>query len=268
MTKTSVSDNPAETAQSTSGGTVSDRLPLAIVPRHVAIIMDGNNRWAKKHSKGKLGGHRAGVEAVRKVIESCGNYGVEVLTLFAFSSENWNRPPDEVKGLMELFLRALKFEVKRLRRHHIRLKVIGDISAFSPAIQKHIRQAEEKTATNYKVTLVVAASYGGQWDIVEATRQLAEKAKSGQLDPADITAGMLEQHLVTGDLPPPDLLIRTSGEHRISNFLLWQCAYSEFYFTDVLWPDFGPDEFYKALQSFSQRQRRFGKTSEQIESDA
>ncbi len=262
MTKTSVSEQAGE------GGLHKDgRPPLAVTPRHVAIIMDGNNRWAKKNKKGRLGGHRAGVETVRKVIEACGNYGVEVLTLFAFSSENWNRPPEEVRGLMELFLRALKFEVKRLRRHRIRLKVIGDISAFSPSIQKHIRQAEQQTSRDYQVTLVVAASYGGQWDIVEAARQLAEKAKSGQLDPADISPGMFEQHLTTGDLPPPDLLIRTSGEHRISNFLLWQSAYSEFYFTNVLWPDFGPDELYKALYSYSQRQRRFGQTSEQIETD-
>ena len=239
--------------------------PLGIVPRHVAIIMDGNNRWAKRHNKGRLSGHRAGVEAVRKVVDLCGEYGVEVLTLFAFSSENWKRPQDEVRGLMELFLRALKREVKRLQRHNIRLKVIGDLGQFSATIQQHIRYAEEQTARDYQVTLVIAASYGGQWDITEAARTLAAKVQIGELAIQDITPELLAQNLSTGKLPPPDLLIRTSGEHRISNFLLWQCAYSEFYFTDVLWPDFGRHEFYKALQCYSQRQRRFGLTSEQLE---
>ncbi|WP_415837456.1 polyprenyl diphosphate synthase [Parendozoicomonas haliclonae] len=238
---------------------------LPVVPRHVAIIMDGNNRWAKKHGKGRLAGHRAGVDAVRKVIEACGDYGVEVLTLFAFSSENWNRPQDEVRGLMDLFLHALKREVKRLQRHKIRLKVIGDISQFSPVIQKYIHQAEEQTAHDYKVTLVIAASYGGQWDITEATRKLAHQVQDGSLNAADITPEHIQNNLTTGDLPPPDLLIRTSGEHRISNFLLWQCAYSEFYFADVLWPDFSREEFLKALREFAGRQRRFGLTSEQCE---
>ncbi len=243
----------------------TSKAPLAVVPRHVAIIMDGNNRWAKRHGKGRLSGHRAGVDAVRGVIEACGEYGVEVLTLFAFSSENWKRPPEEVSGLMDLFLHALKWEVKRLRRHRIRLRVIGDISQFSPAIQTHIRRAEEQTASDYKVTLIIAASYGGQWDIVEAARAMAAGVKEGRLGVEDITPELLEQHLTTGDLPPPDLLIRTSGEHRISNFLLWQCAYAEFYFTDVLWPDFSQHEFYKALQCYGQRQRRFGLTSDQLE---
>ncbi len=241
---------------------------LVSVPRHVAIIMDGNNRWAKKHGKMGLSGHRAGVESVRSVIEACGEFGVETLTLFAFSSENWNRPKDEVRGLMELFLHALKREVKRLRRNHIRLKVIGDITQFSDTIQKYIREAEAQTANDYKVTLVIAASYGGQWDIVEAARELAQQVKRGELSPEEITAAHIDGLLSTRDLPPPDLLIRTSGEHRISNFLLWQCAYSELYFTDVLWPDFTREEFYRALCSYSSRQRRFGRTSEQIEAGA
>lgn len=239
--------------------------PLSVVPRHVAIIMDGNNRWAKRHNKGRLSGHRAGVEAVRKVVDVCGTCGVEVLTLFAFSSENWKRPPDEVLGLMALFLRALKREVKRLQRHNIRLKVIGELDQFSPAIQQQIRYVEEQTANNRRLTLVIAASYGGQWDITEAARAVAAKVQAGELQVQDITPELLAQNLSTGALPPPDLLIRTSGEHRVSNFLLWQCAYSEFYFTDVLWPDFSQHEFYKALQCYSQRQRRFGLTSEQLE---
>ncbi len=250
-----------EAVSTETGSTTS----LSVVPRHVAIIMDGNNRWARRHGKGQLSGHRAGVDAVRKIVEACSEYGVEVLTLFAFSSENWKRPPAEVRGLMELFLHALKREVKRLRRNKIRLKVIGDLGQFSPVIQQYIREAEEQTADDYKVTLVIAASYGGQWDITEAARQLARRVQEGTLDVQDITPQLLEQNLVTREMPPPDLLIRTSGEHRISNFLLWQCAYSEFYFTDVLWPDFSQDEFYKALQSYSQRQRRFGLTSEQLD---
>ncbi|MTI13402.1 polyprenyl diphosphate synthase [Sansalvadorimonas verongulae] len=247
--------------------TQGERASLDVIPRHVAIIMDGNNRWAKKNGKKGLSGHRAGVTAVRQVVEACGEYGVEVLTLFAFSSENWNRPRDEVRGLMELFLHALKREVKRLRRHKIRLKVIGDISQFSSTIQNYIRQAEIQTADDYKVTLVVAASYGGQWDIAQSARKLAVQVQEGTLKPEDISPALIEQNLSTGELPAPDLLIRTSGEHRISNFMLWQCAYSEFYFTDVLWPDFTRDEFHKALLSFSHRQRRFGKTSEQVEAE-
>ncbi|OQX37240.1 MAG: di-trans,poly-cis-decaprenylcistransferase [Oceanospirillales bacterium LUC14_002_19_P2] len=243
-------------------------IPADRIPRHVAIIMDGNNRWAKKRHLPGIAGHRAGVEAVRKVIEACSEYGIRVLTLFAFSSENWKRPADEVSALMDLFLRALQREVRKLHRHHIRLKVIGDVSSFSPAIQKRIREAEALTAENARVTLVIAASYGGQWDIVQAAQKLAEAVKHGELSPEDITEDRFEAALSTGELPSPDLLIRTSGEHRISNFLLWQCAYSELYFSDLLWPDFGPEEFHRAIVDYSQRQRRYGKTSEQLEAES
>lgn len=238
------------------------------VPHHVAIIMDGNNRWARKRHLPSVAGHRAGVEAVRKVVEACNEYGIRVLTLFAFSSENWQRPTDEISALMDLFLRALQREVRKLHRHHIRLKVIGDISSFSPAIQKRIREAEALTADNTRVTLVIAASYGGRWDIVQAAQKLAKTVKQGELLPEDITGDRFEAALSTGALPPPDLLIRTSGEHRISNFLLWQCAYSELYFSDLLWPDFGPEEFCRAIVDYNQRQRRYGKTSEQLEAES
>ena len=231
---------------------------LAVIPQHVAIIMDGNNRWAAKNRKGRLAGHRAGVESVRRIIKACGHAGVKVLTLFAFSSENWKRPAEEVRGLMQLFLQALKLESARLQKQRIRLRVIGDISAFSPLLQRQIRNTERLTENNHRVTLVIAAGYGGQWDIVQTAQKLAEKVKAGLLDPGDISSTMFEQHLSTHGLPPPDLLIRTSGERRISNFLLWQCAYTEFYFSDVLWPDFGAKEFFNALCSFNERQRRFG----------
>ncbi len=236
--------------------------PIQNVPRHVAIIMDGNNRWAKKRMLPGIMGHRAGVEAVRSVIEACDDYGIEVLTLFAFSSENWQRPADEVRGLMGLFLQMLKKETRRLHKNQIRLKVLGDISAFSDEIQQHIRQAEELTAENSRVTLAIAANYGGHWDITEACRQLAEKVRSNELEPEQITAGLLQSHLSTENLPLPDLCIRTGGDHRISNFLLWQFAYAELFFTSTLWPDFGPDQFREALVDYSGRQRRFGKSNE------
>lgn len=233
--------------------------PLVNVPRHVAIIMDGNNRWSKRHGKSRLSGHKAGVEAVRRVLEGCRDHGVETLTLFTFSSENWQRSQDEVRGLMNLFYHALRHsEIERLREQGIRLKVIGDISRFNAPLRQQIRHAESRTACNSAVTLVIAASYGGRWDITQAAQRLAFQVQEGRLAPEAISADLLEKHLATGEISPPDLLIRTSGECRISNFLLWQCAYSEFYFTDVLWPDFGQEQFARALHSYSQRQRRFG----------
>ncbi|WP_419535885.1 polyprenyl diphosphate synthase [Endozoicomonas sp.] len=242
-------------------------VPPERLPRHVAIILDGNNRWAKRKHLPGLAGHRAGVNRVREVVEACADHGVEVLTLFAFSSENWNRPVIEVNGLMRLFLNVLKREAGRLKKNCIRLKVIGDVSRFSPEIQKHIQEVEALTSADYAVTLVIAANYGGMWDIASAARQLAEKVALGELGPESIDESAVEQHLSTSGLPAPDLLIRTSGEQRISNFLLWQCAYSEFYFTETLWPDFGRDEFQQALLSYARRQRRFGKTSEQVEAE-
>ncbi len=242
-------------------------IPLERLPRHVAIILDGNNRWAKRQQLPGLAGHRAGVSRVREVVEACANFGVEVLTLFAFSSENWNRPTAEVNGLMRLFLHVLKKEAQRLKKNRIRLKVIGDISRFSKDIQKRVHNVEALTADGYAMTLVIAANYGGMWDIASAARQLAEKVARGEVGADSVDESAIEQHLSTSGLPAPDLLIRTSGEQRISNFLLWQCAYSEFYFTKTLWPDFGRDELQQALLSFARRQRRFGQTSEQVEAE-
>lgn len=239
------------------------------VPRHVAIIMDGNNRWAKKRLLPGVAGHKAGVDAVRAVIEVCAESGVEVLTLFAFSSENWQRPAEEVGALMELFLSALRREARRLRDNGIGLRIIGDRSRFHPELQAAMREAEQLTAGGeVRFVLQVAANYGGQWDIAQATQRLAREVQAGHLRPEDITPGLLQGCLVTGDLPLPDLCIRTGGEHRISNFLLWQLAYSELYFSDLYWPDFKHDAMRKALADFARRQRRFGKTGDQVEAEA
>ncbi|CAE6934398.1 MULTISPECIES: polyprenyl diphosphate synthase [Pseudomonas] len=239
-----------------------------VVPRHVAIIMDGNNRWAKKRFMPGVAGHKAGVDAVRAVIEVCAEAGVEVLTLFAFSSENWQRPAEEVGALMELFLAALRRETKKLNENGISLRIIGDRARFHPDLQTAMRDAEAQTAGNKRFVLQIAANYGGQWDIAQAAQRLAREVQGGHLQPADITPQLLQSCLATGDLPLPDLCIRTGGEHRISNFLLWQLAYSELYFSDLFWPDFKHDAMRKALADFSKRQRRFGRTSEQIEAEA
>ncbi|WP_434077741.1 polyprenyl diphosphate synthase [Pseudomonas aeruginosa] len=238
------------------------------VPRHVAIIMDGNNRWAKKRLLPGVAGHKAGVDAVRAVIEVCAEAGVEVLTLFAFSSENWQRPADEVSALMELFLVALRREVRKLDENGIRLRIIGDRARFHPELQAAMREAEAATASNTRFLLQVAANYGGQWDIVQAAQRLAREVQGGHLAADDISAELLQGCLVTGDQPLPDLCIRTGGEHRISNFLLWQLAYAELYFSDLFWPDFKHAAMRAALADFSKRQRRFGKTSEQVEAEA
>jgi undecaprenyl diphosphate synthase len=237
-------------------------------PRHVAIIMDGNGRWAKRRSLPRFAGHKAGLDTVRKIVSECGKHNVEVLTLFAFSSENWRRPQKEVGLLMELFLTALKQEVKKLHRNNVQLRIIGGREAFSQKLQDRIAQAEEMTASNDGLVLNIAANYGGRWDVTQAARYLAEAVKTGELQPEDITESMMEENLSMKDLPEPDLFIRTGGEQRISNFLLWQLAYTELYFTDVLWPDFGEAEFFQAIQSFGGRQRRFGQTGEQVEQAA
>ncbi|TVP54990.1 MAG: di-trans,poly-cis-decaprenylcistransferase [Halomonadaceae bacterium] len=236
-------------------------------PRHVAVIMDGNNRWAKHRQLSGIAGHRAGVGAVRAAVETCGRAGVEVLTLFAFSSENWRRPKEEVGALMRLFLWALKREVRKLDKNNIRLRVIGDRNHFSQQLQEHIRQAEALTAANTGMTLVVAADYGGQWDITQATQRIAQGVAAGQLMPSDITEDLFQSYLSLGDLPMPDLLVRTGGEQRISNFLLWQFAYTEFYFSPVFWPDFMHEEMRAALKAYAHRKRRFGRTDEQLDGD-
>ncbi len=235
------------------------------VPRHVAIIMDGNGRWAKKRLMPRIAGHRAGVDSVRAVVQRCGEVGVSALTLFAFSSENWRRPESEVGLLMELFLVALQRESKKLDQNNVRLRVIGDRSRFSEKLQQEIVNAECLTADNSGLVLSVAANYGGRWDIAQAARQVAEQVKAGSIEPAAVDETLLGQYMTLAALPEPDLFIRTGGEQRISNFLLWQLAYSELFFTDTLWPDFKQDAFDLALQSFTSRQRRFGRTGDQVE---
>jgi undecaprenyl diphosphate synthase len=233
--------------------------PTGDVPRHVAIIMDGNGRWAKKRFLPRVAGHRKGVEAVRETVKTCASRGVEFLTLFAFSSENWRRPAEEVTFLMQLFLRALEQEVVKLHDNGIRFKVAGDMSAFDPPIVEAIRASEELTAKNTALTLSVAANYGGRWDILQA----AERCR--RADPAaPITEERLASFLSMAYAPEPDLFIRTGGEQRVSNFLLWQLAYTELYFTDTLWPDFGAAALEAAFASYRRRERRFGRTSEQL----
>ncbi len=241
--------------------------PGRAMPRHIAIIMDGNNRWAKARRLPGLAGHKAGVDSVRSVIEGCVEQGVEALTLFAFSSENWKRPALEVRGLMQLFMHALEREVRKLARHNIRLRIIGDLSRFSPELQQRIREAEERTAGNTGLALNIAANYGGRWDIVQAARSLAQRCVDGELDPADISEELFGEQVSLAELPAPDLCIRTGGEQRVSNFLIWQFAYTEFYFSDCFWPDFDKADLLAALQSFLTRERRFGRTSEQLEAD-
>ncbi|WP_323816101.1 polyprenyl diphosphate synthase [Cellvibrio sp. NN19] len=235
--------------------------------RHVAIIMDGNNRWAKQRGMAGVSGHKVGVERIRDVMSACQDVGIEVLTVFAFSSENWRRPPVEVEALMSLFLLYLKNEAKALKKKGVALRVIGNRERFSPSIQKAIEAAEELTRGG-KTTLVIAADYGGRWDIAQAAKKLAQQVVAGELDAAAITEDTLDAQTSLADLPPLDLLIRTGGEVRISNFLLWQCAYAELFFSDKLWPDFDGDELKKAVASFSERQRRFGMTGDQIDAGA
>ena len=235
-----------------------------LLPQHIAIIMDGNGRWAQLRGKTRVAGHKSGVESVRACVTQARQLGVKALTLFAFSSENWQRPEKEVSVLMELFMFVLNREVKRLHKNDIRFKVVGDVSRFSDKLQQKIADAEALTANNKSMTLSIAANYGGKWDIAQAAQKLAMEVKTGTIDAEMIDEHMLHQHTCLSDLPELDLLIRTGGDFRISNFLLWQAAYAEFYFTEVLWPDFKKDEFEKAIETFIQRERRFGKTSEQV----
>jgi undecaprenyl diphosphate synthase len=238
------------------------------LPRHIAIIMDGNGRWAKQRMLPRIAGHKAGVETVRQAVSYCAEQGIEVLTLFAFSSENWRRPPQEVSWLMELFMSALQREVNKLHKNNVRLRIIGERSAFPAKLQQLIAAAEEQTKPNSGLTLVVAANYGGHWDIVNGVKILVQQVEQGLLKSADITETLLAAQVCLADLPEPDLFIRTGGEKRVSNFLLWQLAYTEMYFTDTLWPDFDKEQFIKAIESFTTRQRRFGRTGEQVEENA
>jgi undecaprenyl diphosphate synthase len=232
------------------------------VPRHVAIIMDGNGRWAQGQGKPRVFGHTRGVDAVRTTLEACGERGIEYLTLFAFSSENWRRPADEVSTLMKLFVSALRREVTKLVELGVRMRVVGDLSAFDAELRRLIVESEERTAQNAKLNLTICANYGGRWDIAQAARRAVEaRAAAGSTELAEDD---IARHLALAFAPDPDLLIRTGGERRISNFLLWQLAYAELHFSDVLWPDFDPAELDRALAWFATRQRRFGMTGEQV----
>lgn len=233
-------------------------------PRHIAIIMDGNGRWAQKRFMPRAVGHQAGVKAVRKIVEYCAKHKVEVLTLFAFSSENWRRPEAEVSLLMGLFMTTLQSEINKLHRNNIRLRFIGDRTVFSDKLQQKMAEGEAQTQDNTALTLVVAANYGGHWDMCQAFQKVVEKMAAGELINQKISEELINQHLSTADLPEPDLFIRTGGEQRVSNFLLWQLAYTELYFTATLWPDFDQNSLEDAIKSFKSRQRRFGHTSEQV----
>ena len=241
------------------------RVPdVGAVPRHIAIIMDGNGRWATERRLPRVAGHTRGVDAVRAVVEGCARAGVEYLTLFAFSSENWRRPNEEVSFLMRLFITALEREVGKLHANGIRLRVVGDLDRFEPRIRELIRRAETKTARNTRLTLTIAANYGGRWDILQATKKLVEQAvREGR--EVDVTEDAFAPHLAMAYAPEPDLFIRTGGEQRVSNFLLWQLAYAEFYFTDKYWPDFDGAALADAIASYTERERRFGRTSAQLE---
>ena len=244
---------------------MSDTKPI---PRHLAVIMDGNGRWAQQRRRPRIIGHRAGARAVRNTIDFCLQQGVEVLTLYAFSSENWRRPEEEVSGLMRIFLNVLDTEVSELARRGVRIRFIGDREAFSDALRSKMQHTETLSGANAKLTLVIAASYGGQQDIAHAARVLAQQVADGQLAAQDITAAKLAEHVALSDLPEVDLCIRTGGDLRISNFLLWQIAYSELWFTPVLWPDVDEKLLSQAFNDYAQRQRRFGMTGEQIDAGA
>ncbi len=236
-----------------------------VIPQHIAIVMDGNGRWAKKRFLPRTYGHKRGVDSVRRTIRACDKQGVKYLTLFAFSSENWQRPEEEVSALMSLFMSALESEAKSLAANGIKLSFIGDTQAFPEKLQQKIRQVERLTREGTALSMRIAANYGGRWDIVNACRHVAQQVSEGGLAVEDISEDTLRTSLSTQDVVDPDLFIRTGGEKRISNFLLWQLAYAEFYFTDTLWPDFDEKQLELAIQAYSRRQRRFGKTGEQIE---
>lgn len=234
--------------------------------RHLGIIMDGNSRWAKQAGKPSIAGHRVGVERIRDMLKACRRHGVEVLTLFAFSSENWRRPPREVEALLGLFYSYLKKEARQLAKENVVLRVIGNRARFDTKLLRAIEEAEA-IASQGDATLVIAADYGGRWDIAQAAQQLAQEAIDGVTDPANIDENMINARISTADLPPLDLLIRTGGEIRISNFLLWQAAYAEFYFSELLWPEFGSEALDDAVADFYKRQRRFGRTGDQLVQD-
>ena len=233
------------------------------IPQHIAIIMDGNGRWAAEKGKPRSFGHQAGVDTVRRITSECTRLGVKYLTLYTFSTENWNRPATEVAALMGLVLTSLEDEI--FMKNNVRFRVIGDLERLPEEVRQKLHDTEEHTAANTAMTMVIALSYSSRWEITEATRQIANEVKAGTLNPADINEDTIAQHMATAFMPDPDLLIRTGGEERISNYLLWQIAYSELYFCDTFWPDFSEEELQRAIANYQQRQRRFGKTGAQIE---
>ncbi|MFI5140766.1 MAG: isoprenyl transferase [Bacteroidia bacterium] len=238
------------------------------LPSHVAIIMDGNGRWAKLQGAARIFGHQNGVKSVKETVEAAAELGIKYLTLYAFSTENWNRPGDEVSALMELLVKTIHADTPTLNKNNIRLLTIGDTNSLPEKCVKQLNEAMAETSKNKGLSLVLALSYSAKWEIVHAVKQIAEDVKDGKLNPQDVTESLFESKLSTKGIPNPELMIRTSGEHRISNFLVWQLAYAEFYFTDVLWPDFRKEHFYEAIVNYQQRERRFGKTGEQIKNNA
>lgn len=244
--------------------TLIDQIDKRKVPQHIAIIMDGNGRWAKQQGENRIYGHYEGVNSVRDVVEGAGQVGVKYITLYAFSTENWNRPKEEVDALMELLVSTISAETPQLNKKNVRLQAIGNLDSLPAACLQELNESIELTSTNTGLTLVLALSYSSKWEIINAVKQIASEVKKGAIDSDAITEKDIEQHLCTRHIPDPELMIRTSGEHRISNFLLWQLAYAEFYFTEKLWPDFRKDDLFTAILNYQNRERRFGKTSEQL----
>jgi undecaprenyl diphosphate synthase len=240
------------------------KIDLSKTPKHIAIIMDGNGRWAKKQGEMRLFGHNVGVESVREVLKGAKELGVKYLTLYAFSTENWNRPKEEVDGLMDLLVRTIAGEVKELHDSGVRLQTIGDTNGLPVGCQDELLSAIEHTKENSEITLVLALNYSSKWEIINAVKNISTDVASGKIKEEQINNELFDNYLTTAGIPDPELLIRTSGEHRISNFLLWQCAYTEFYFTEVLWPDFKKEHLYEAVYDYQNRERRFGMVSEQL----
>ncbi|MDM8002011.1 MAG: isoprenyl transferase [Bacteroidota bacterium] len=244
--------------------TFKDQIDMSRLPGHVAVIMDGNGRWAHRRGRERIYGHHQGVKAVRKTVEAAAETGIKFLTLYAFSTENWNRPDEEVSALMDLMVESINNETHTLVEKSISLKVIGDLSRLSEKVRNRLFETMKITSQGSRMTLVVALSYSSRWEISDACRRIARAVRDGSINPEDINEDTISASLTTSDIPDPELMIRTSGEKRISNFLLWQLAYTELYFTEKLWPDFGKEDFYKAVADFQKRERRYGKTSEQI----
>jgi undecaprenyl diphosphate synthase len=244
---------------------LKEKIDLGNLPQHIAVIMDGNGRWAKKKGNLRIFGHQNAITAVRETVEASAELGVQYLTLYAFSTENWSRPKQEVEALMQLLVSTISKETSTLNKNNIRLQAIGDTASLPNSCRKQLEEAIAKTSQNTRMTLVLALSYSGRWDIANAVKQVAQAVKTGELLPENITEQTVEKYLATAGMPDPSLLIRTSGEQRISNFLLWQLAYTELYITDLLWPDFRKEHLYEAILAYQQRERRFGKTSEQLQ---